>query len=86
MCNSLAGMVADAEGAPTDKNMAAGASLKVPHAGSAVLGQCDCQAPIAADQGCVDSAAVHAAGVALAALLQRALQLHTAQGCFTRAP
>ena len=72
--------MADAEGTPTNENMAAGASLKVPHAGGAVLGQCDCQAPVAANQGCVDSATMHAAGVALAALLQRALQLHTAQG------
>ena len=56
--------------------MAAGAGLKVPHAGGAVLRQRDCQAAVLADQRRIHAAAVHAAGIALATLLQRALELH----------
>ena len=56
--------------------MAAGAGLKVPHAGSAVLRQRDCQTAVLADQRRIHAAAVHAAGVAFAPLLQRALELH----------
>ena len=56
--------------------MAAGAGLKIPHAGGAVLRQRDCQAAVLANERCIHAAAVHAAGVALPPLLQRALELH----------